>query len=100
MLIGLHAFIAMQTDMPHWNLEEAEAKSFTRACQNVARHYNVQTTQKAIDIMALMGCIGTVYGTRLMATKFERDARRNAAQQGTAGVIQFPQQPYNFNPTG
>lgn len=53
--------------MPELAITDDEGEQFMKAAQNVMRHYNVQTTQKTLDWVALMGVSATIYGTRLYA---------------------------------
>lgn len=64
--------------MPHWELTEPEAASVSRASTDVLRHYDIKATQKTIDIVTLMMALGSVYGTRGLATILELRARRAA----------------------
>lgn len=93
MFLGLHALLAQRTQTPELELTEEEAKGFMTAVQNVARHYSVQTTQKGLDIAAMFGIVGTMYGPRIMAIRFRKareDAERNAGPVSLGAVHTFP----------
>ncbi len=62
-------------------LDESEAKAFLKAAQNVARHYDVQTTQKTLDWIALIGSIGSIYGTRTFAIMARKSGERAASEE-------------------
>lgn len=73
---------------PEWMLEDREAQEVANAAVAVSRHYNVATTQKAIDWTNLAMVLGAVYGTRFVASSRKRKADKediNAAPQ--AGVL-------------
>lgn len=90
MLVGVHAILAMQTKTPELAITEQEGKDFTRAAQNVLRHYSVQTTQKTLDWVAFLGVTAGMYGTRAFAIS-ARHAAEKAANGDTFGqVLKFP----------
>jgi hypothetical protein len=90
MFVGLHAMLAMQTRTPELMITEQEGRDFTRAAQNVMRHYSVQTTQKTLDWIALGGVTVGMYGTRVYAISARRAGERAAAGEPKGQVIRFP----------
>lgn len=77
LLLGAHLFMAQWwPGGPHWALSDAEAKGFAQSWANVLRHYPLQTTQKAIDHLALIGTFGLVYTPRFYAHRQWQAARR------------------------
>lgn len=60
-------------------MDKEEADRITLAAQNVARHYNIETTQKAVDMTALVSVLAMSYGTRTAAVMWEK--RSGATKQ-------------------
>ena len=87
LLVGIHALLAQVTETPEIAITEDEGKAFTKASQNVMRHYSVQTTQKTLDWIALIGVAASIYGPRLAAVGIRK---RSEKEPKTAKVIQFP----------
>lgn len=89
LLVGVHAMLALQTKCPELELSDFEGKEFAKAAQNVMRHYSVQTTQKTIDWIALIGVSAGIYGTRALAvSKRVREERQGGAPRGD--VVNHP----------
>lgn len=89
MFVGLHAMLAMQTKTPELAISEQEGRDFTKAAQNVMRHYSVQTTQKTLDWIAFAGVATGMYGTRAFAISVRRAAeRKDSGERGQ--VLRFP----------
>jgi hypothetical protein len=59
--------LSMQTGIAEFAVSPEEMEEFTKAAGNVARHYNVETTQKTLDWIALVGVSAHVFGTRAVA---------------------------------
>jgi hypothetical protein len=76
LLLGFHAIAAIK--VPEMAMTEPEALQLKNAMENVSRHYPIRTTQKAIDIAALVGVVGWVYGTRLVAIGKRRENEKKA----------------------
>ncbi len=87
LLVGVHALLAQVTETPEIAITEDEGKAFTKASQNVMRHYSVQTTQKTLDWIALFGVTASIYGPRIAAIGIRKRSER---EPKTAKVIQFP----------
>lgn len=62
-------------------ISDEEGEQFMKSAQNVMRHYNVQTTQKTLDWVALMGVSATIYGTRLYAIMNREPSKPDAFKQ-------------------
>src|ERR1041385_2258523 len=58
-LVGFHAILA--TKAPEWAMEPEEAAAITKAAANVLRHYDIRTTQKALDWGAFAVVVGQSY---------------------------------------
>lgn len=88
--------IAAFTGAPEWMLEEKEAQEVANAAVAVSRHYNVATTQKAIDWTNLAMVLGAVYGTRFVAQSRAKKAAQQDINQprGADGMLHVvpPQQ--------
>ena len=59
--------LAKQTGIDELAIDLDEGKQVLSAAQKVMAHYSIEATQKAIDIAALIGTLGAVYGTRAIA---------------------------------
>lgn len=92
MFVGLHALLAERTDTPEIAITEDEGKQFMAAVQNVMRHYSVETTQKSLDWIALMGTASGMYVPRIAAA----GVRRKMAKRGRP-ARPAPQQPAEGN---
>lgn len=65
-----NANIAIETD---------EAQKLATAMQRVARHYDVPgMKQETLDWIGLIQTAGAIYGSRIMAAKMERAAKKAA----------------------
>lgn len=89
MFVGIHAMLAMQTKTPELAVSEQEAKDFTKAAQNVMRHYSVQTTQKTLDWIAFVGVTAGIYGTRIFAISVRKQAEKPASGEAFGQVVKF-----------
>lgn len=90
-LLSIHTMLLGFTGAPEWAMDDKEAQSVAEAGCNVARHYNVATTQKAIDWTNFAMTLGAVYGTRMVAASRRRKvAKQDINQPQEAGVIHFP----------
>jgi hypothetical protein len=92
MIVGATTMLAIRTGYAQIEAGEDEVKAWLRACQKVARHYSVKTTQKALDWIALAGVSATVWGTRGVSVWVEagRRGRPPAARRGGDNVRPFP----------
>lgn len=66
--------LAAIAKVPELELDQSEADALARAVANVARHYNLKASSKAVDWTGLIMCIGTVYGSRAVAIRASRMA--------------------------
>lgn len=89
MFVGLHALLAERIEAPELVISEQEGKDFMAAVQNVMRHYSVETTQKTLDWVALMGTASGMYVPRIAAIGM----RRKAMKRGTGPRPSAPSQP-------
>lgn len=108
MFVGLHVMLGQLT--PELAINEDEGKTFMRAAQNVMRHYSVQTTQKTLDWIALIGVTTALYAPRATAIGIRR--RNENRPRRSADIIRLhpdapqtdPQpvsiMPDEFNPAG
>jgi len=72
MFVGLHAMLAMKTDIPELIISDQEGAEFMKAAQNVLRHYSVEATQLTLDWIAFAGCSIGIYAPRLVAIGVRR----------------------------
>jgi hypothetical protein len=78
-LQGAHA-IAAHFGGPHWLLNDGDAKMYAQAVANVARHYQVEVAQKAIDHLNLLGMVSFIEGTRLLYSRTAQPPPQRSAQ--------------------
>lgn len=78
------------TGIPEIVIDQSEADSIAKAANNVARHYNVETTQKTLDWVSLFGALGMVYGTRFGAFMLRKRQEKMEQQRPAATVYQMP----------
>jgi hypothetical protein len=88
-----HALIAALAREGHWQLTDGDAKAYAQAVKNVARHYSLGVTQKALDWYALGMCMAHMEGSRVVGSY--RNAR---AKRGGGGPPRGPAQVYEFTP--
>lgn len=81
MFVGLHVLLAERTETPEIAISEQEGKDFMQAVQNVMRHYSVETTQKTLDWVALMGCTSGMYVPRIAAISMRKKAFARSPQR-------------------
>jgi hypothetical protein len=89
LLFSIHTGLSILLKAPELVLDETEVGLLCRAGEKVARHYDVpQFAEKTIDWANLVGCLFTVYGTRVIAMS----ARKRAPSQFgvTADTIVSP----------
>lgn len=85
MVLGVSTMLAMKWDMPEVMVSEGEADAWLKAVQNFARHYSIETTQKALDTAALVGVTIQVFGTRGVAVMAKNKMRK--AGKGQPGNV-------------
>jgi hypothetical protein len=84
--------IAGRSGVPEFGVSEDESVDFMQKVQNVLRHYSVETTQKGIDFIALLGSGSMIVGTRVAA--YNMRVRMETEQRSQArpfNVVQMPQ---------
>lgn len=81
MLVGVTVMLARATESPEFEVSAEEAKAWLGSAQNVMRHYSVQTTQKTLDWIALMGATGGIVAPRIVAAKIRKSRVTVAAPQ-------------------
>jgi hypothetical protein len=89
-LTGIHALLATALQAPELVLSPAEAEHVARSYTAVARHFDMQASQKAIDIGNFCVTLGIVYGSRLVSIGIRRKATREARGKGTPAVVVQP----------
>lgn len=83
-LLSIHTMLAAFTGAPEWAMDEKEAQAVAEAGVNVSRHYNVATTQKALDWTNFAMTLGAVYGTRLVAASRRKRKTKEDMSAGNA----------------
>jgi hypothetical protein len=90
-LTGIHALLAVGLSAPELKLEDEEAKTVSENIVAVARHYDLQQTQKATDIGNLVMSLVIVYGGRLVRISARKKIERNANRAKAAGFAAVEQ---------
>lgn len=85
-LTGIHALLAAGLSSPELMMTEDEGKVIGTAAAAVARHYDLQASQKAIDWGNLVVALGAFYGPRIVAIRMRRKSERNERRAANAGV--------------
>lgn len=86
LLLSIHAGISTITKTPELMLEKEEANNLAVCTANVARHYDLGQTEKAMDWTSLFIALGAVYGTRVIAISIKKKQNNNTNQ---SGVVNF-----------
>lgn len=88
-LFYTHSVLAQVTKTPEFALTEQESEKLGTACMNVLRHYNINTSQKAIDWGNLLITGGLIYGSKVhQASERKKRAvkeKKESAQAVNAG---------------
>ncbi len=91
LFVGAHVLLAQAIKTPELAITMDEGGQFMKAAQNVARHYDVRTTQKAMDWIAFCGVGCMIYVPRVVAIANNRHKPAPAAPahviNGQAGPI-------------
>lgn len=95
--------MAQTLDVEELAITEDEGKSFMNAAKSVLRHYNVQTTQKTFDWIALVGVTATIYAPRIAAIGWRKRSERQSPASKSGGyqgaeVIHFSGGLHSQNP--
>jgi len=95
-----HGLIAALSKEGHWQLTDADAKAYAQAIKNVARHYSLGVTQKALDWYMLGLCTINIEGARVVASYRNRKRPRSTGTpSGPGGATIYKLNP-NPNPAG
>jgi hypothetical protein len=76
-LTGIHALLAAGLGAPELLMSEDDGKIIGSAAAAVARHYDLQASQKAIDWGNLVVALGAFYGPRIIAIRARRKQERS-----------------------
>lgn len=80
MLLSVHFGVSILLAAPEIQLSPEEAKEFADAAVNVAKHYDIGASAKALAWTDLAMVAGSIYGVRVMAVM----GRKQAARSGMA----------------
>lgn len=83
-LFSCHAMLAGIAKTPELALSEEESKRMAEAAALVARHYNFNASQKALDWANLIFCMGTMYGPRaiVISARLKEEQAEKKKQNG------------------
>lgn len=90
MLLSTHMMLAAVTKTKELQLDPQEAKQIANATANVARHYDLGASQKAIDWAALMNVCALAYGTRFFAIRARMAQEKRDAARPSNGMAGPP----------
>lgn len=92
---GTHLIFAQLRSEPHWLVNDDDARRYGQAMVNVARHYPLKATQKAIDIFALMMAGAAIETPRIIRSVQLAKAgpARHEPPRGPAQVFKFTPNP-------
>lgn len=81
-ILGIHSMLASISRTPELELDEGESEKLAKASAAVMRHYvELDVSQKAADWTNLFLALGGIYGPRLVARKFRKQAEHAAHRQ-------------------
>lgn len=80
-----HTLLAIK--IAEMELDEKEAEQLAASINNVLRHYDVEASGKFIDHMALLLCIGSIYGTRGAAIVMRLRAEAETKKRNAPGNV-------------
>ena len=89
LMLSIHLGMAAILKAPEFMLDGEEAKRLAVASKNVARHYNLEGSQKAMDITALIVVALGIYGPRFAALSMRRKDEKKSKQQETTTNVTF-----------
>lgn len=73
--------LAKATKTPELELDREDCETLGGAIEKVMSHYNLKTTQKAVDWFTLVGVCSMMYGGKFMAASERKKAEKKAAQE-------------------
>lgn len=76
------------TKVPEIELDKVEAEKLSEAIGAVGRHYNMETSQKALDWSNLLMALGMIYGPRMFAVRVNKAAKK--ADKNPANAVDLP----------
>jgi hypothetical protein len=82
---GMTAALSANRDIPELEVSQEESEDLAAKAQAVLRHYSVESTQKGVDIITLLGCVGGIVSTRVAAYTL----RLKMEKQEAAGANHF-----------
>lgn len=102
-LTGIHALLAASLATPELDLKDGEAKIIAENIVAVARHYDLQASEKATDWGNLVVSLGIVYGGRVVAimsrTNAEAKVKRGHGNPILATQPAAPASPASVRPS-
>ena len=90
MFVGFHAALAQAVDCPPLEISTEQGEEYLTTVQRVLRHYSIESTQKTLDIAALIGATATMYGPAAFHLFTRRGHGRPGAVEGNPNVVNHP----------
>jgi hypothetical protein len=72
---------------PELELGKEESENLANATANVAKHYDITASEKALDWGNLCLTLGVVYGPRFVMINARRKEERAAKRAGASSVV-------------
>lgn len=95
-MLNSHAMLATIIKMPELMLAPQEANLLANGMNEVAKHYDLTASQKALDWSNLIMLAATIYGPRIFAYRARQPVKEPAP---TAFDVRPPQRPQERGPT-
>jgi hypothetical protein len=96
--MAIHLGLSTVTKCPEFELEQSESDRLAKAAEGVARHYNIEASEKALAWTNLTVVAFSMYTPRIVALKLrfamDREERRMKAEaQNPMGATVHPLRP-------
>lgn len=88
LFVGFHAALAQAADCPPLAISAEQGEEYLTTVQRVLSHYSLESTQKTLDIAALVGATATMYGPAAFWLFSRRGQRRE--EPDNPNVVQHP----------
>lgn len=90
LLYSSHMMLASMMQAPGLALDKEESTRLAEATANVARHYNVEASEKALDWTNLIMALGMIYGPRLIEFRRVQGEKRKTAAKANPDQPDLP----------
>lgn len=91
LLVVLHSLAETFTKVPEWHLDKSEAAMLAGAVKPIADRHGIAPSDETQEIVALIGVVGMVYGTRIGAYNIRKRAEKRATRVDAMPMPGAPQ---------